>query len=177
MALAICTRWYLTRKKVRYGVSPRILGSLPLLAVQGEFIVGDYWCMRSEQFKSEFTVTREGRLTMGHRVFLNQGVTIVASMLVEIGDDCRIGDLVGIYDTNFHEVGEGEGVKSAPVRVGRNVWIGRGALLLPGTEIGDHAVIGAGAVVSGSIPARAVVVGNPAQVLRALTCSDDYRRP
>jgi len=53
-----------------------------------------------------------------------------------------------------------------PITVGRNVWIGGGAIILPGVTIGENAVIGAGAVVSKDIPANAVAVGNPAKVVR-----------
>ncbi|WP_040149518.1 DapH/DapD/GlmU-related protein, partial [Xanthomonas citri] len=51
-----------------------------------------------------------------------------------------------------------------PIRVGRNVWIGGGAIILPGVCIGDDAVIGAGAVVTRDVPAGAIAVGNPARV-------------
>jgi acetyltransferase-like isoleucine patch superfamily enzyme len=60
----------------------------------------------------------------------------------------------------------------APVRVGSNVFIGANAILLPGAEIGDDCVIGAGAVVTGRIPPRSVAAGVPARVIRSL---DDYR--
>lgn len=59
----------------------------------------------------------------------------------------------------------------APIDVGNNVFIGVGAILLPGTVIGDDCVIGAGAVVTGSIPAGSVAAGNPARVVRS---SKDY---
>jgi maltose O-acetyltransferase len=56
------------------------------------------------------------------------------------------------------------------------VWIGRSAIILPGTTIGDHSVIGAGSVVSGVIPEKVLVAGNPARVLRPITASDTFRR-
>jgi maltose O-acetyltransferase len=51
-----------------------------------------------------------------------------------------------------------------PIRIGRNVWIGGGAILLPGVTVGDDAVIGAGSVVTRDVPAGATVIGNPARV-------------
>jgi len=53
---------------------------------------------------------------------------------------------------------------SRPVRIGRNVWIGGGAIILPGVTIGDDAIVGAGSVVTRDVPAGATVVGNPARV-------------
>jgi maltose O-acetyltransferase len=57
------------------------------------------------------------------------------------------------------------GIEGArPVRIGHNVWIGGGAIVLPGVTVGDDAVIGAGSVVTRDVPPGAVVVGNPAKV-------------
>ena len=55
-----------------------------------------------------------------------------------------------------------------PVRIGKNVWIGAGAVILPGVTIGDNSVIGAGSVVTKDIPANVVAVGNPCRVLREI---------
>lgn len=55
---------------------------------------------------------------------------------------------------------------SQPILIGKGVWIGTGAIILPGVTIGDHAVVGAGAVVTKDVAARSVVVGNPAQFLK-----------
>ncbi|MNN96997.1 Maltose O-acetyltransferase [compost metagenome] len=61
-----------------------------------------------------------------------------------------------------------EGLESArPIRIGRNVWIGGGAIVLPGVTIGDDAVVGAGSVVTRDVPAGATVVGNPARAVPA----------
>jgi acetyltransferase-like isoleucine patch superfamily enzyme len=118
-----------------------------------------------------------GSLTIGERVFVNQGATIVAYVSISIGDDCRIGDYVGIYDTDHHPVEQGAEVRQAPVVIGRNVWLGRGAIVLPGVTIGDHAVVGAGSVITSDVPARTLVAGNPARVVRELSAEDGWRRP
>lgn len=118
-----------------------------------------------------------GSLTIGERVFVNQGATIVAHVSISIGDDCRIGDYVGIYDTDYHPVEQGAEVRRAPVVIGRNVWLGRGAIVLPGVTIGDHAVVGAGSVITSDVPARTLVAGNPAKPIRELSAEDGWRRP
>ena len=60
-----------------------------------------------------------------------------------------------------------------PIRIGHDVWIGGGAIILPGVTIGDRSVIGAGSVVVRDVPAATVVVGNPARILRALDDRND----
>ncbi|WP_305847127.1 DapH/DapD/GlmU-related protein, partial [Zoogloea sp. LCSB751] len=70
-----------------------------------------------------------------------------------------------------------QGVETAlPVTIEDRVWIGGGAILLPGVTIGRRAIIGAGAVVTRDIPADSVAVGNPARVIRTL-CPDEPRDP
>ena len=59
-----------------------------------------------------------------------------------------------------------------PVHIGKNCWIGAGAILLPGVSVGDHTVIGAGSVVTKDIPANVVAVGNPCRVLREISERD-----
>ena len=61
---------------------------------------------------------------------------------------------------------------NAPVHIGRNCWIGAGAIIVPGITIGDNTVIGAGSVVTKDIPANVVAVGNPSRVLREIGESD-----
>ncbi len=61
---------------------------------------------------------------------------------------------------------------NAPVRIGRNCWIGAGAVVLPGITVGDNVVIGAGSVVTKDIPSNVVAVGNPCRVLRPVNDHD-----
>ena len=88
-----------------------------------------------------------------------------------------IGDNVQIRDSNYHEVDEGAGVYSAPIHIGKNVWIGNDSKILPGVDIGDHSVIGAGSVVTKSVPSCVVAAGNPARIIRNITVSESYFRP
>ena len=158
----------------RVGPGARIFGSPPLIS--GDVTIGARFRCESRQFRSAITTSVSGRVRIGAGVFVNQGVTIHSDVSITIGDDVMIGDLVGIYDTNFHEVDEAEGVVRQPVTIGRNVWIGRGALVLPGVTIGDHSVVAAAAVVTADLPSRSVAAGNPARVMRQLEASDDYKR-
>nr|WP_281378830.1 DapH/DapD/GlmU-related protein [Azospirillum oleiclasticum] len=100
---------------------------------------------------------------------MNFDCVLLDCAVIEIGDDTQIAPAVQIYtaDHPLDPAARRSGLERArPVRVGRNVWIGGGAILLPGITVGDDAVIGAGAVVNRDVPAGAVVVGNPARVVR-----------
>jgi len=100
----------------------------------------------------------------------------VASHSIEIGDDCLIGDLVAIFDSDHHPMEPSRPTRFAPVRLGRNVWIGRSATILPGVTIGDHAVIAGGSIVTGDVPARTLMAGVPARPIRTLDVPDGWRR-
>lgn len=113
----------------------------------------------------------EGAISIGDRVTLSRGVHVVAYDRLEIGPGAIIGEYTSIRDANHHiESGvswHDSGYDRAPITIGADVWIGHGAIVLPGVRIGDGAVVGANAVVNRDVPAGAVVGGVPARVLRA----------
>lgn len=108
---------------------------------------------------------------MGSGVYANFNLTVVDDGDVFIGDHVMIGPNVTIA-TAGHPVDptlrERMLQYNLPVHVGNNVWIGAGAILLPGVTIGDNTVVGAGSVVTKDIPANVVAVGNPCRVLREI---------
>ena len=111
-------------------------------------------------------------ISLGAHVFLNFGCVILDCAPVSIGDRTQIGPGVQILTPDHpREPGPREaGLEFArAIRIGRNVWIGGGALILPGVTVGDDAIVGAGSVVTRDVPAGATVVGNPARVLAART--------
>lgn len=103
---------------------------------------------------------------LGTGVFLNFNCVILDVVEVRIGDRTQIGPAVQVL-TADHPRDPAEratGVESGrPVRIGRNVWIGAGAIILPGVSVGDDALVGAGSVVTRDVPAGTTVVGNPAR--------------
>jgi len=106
-------------------------------------------------------------IRLGHGAFLNFNCIILDVCEVEIGDQTQIGPAVQILTADHPRdpAQRAEGVEfGKPVTIGRNVWIGGGAVILPGVTIGDDAVIGAGSVVTRDVPAGATAVGNPARV-------------
>lgn len=113
-----------------------------------------------------------GRNThLGSNVYANFNLTLVDDTDIYIGDSVMIGPNVTIA-TAGHPVDPELRRKVAqfniPVRIGNNVWIGAGAVILPGVTIGDDSVIGAGSIVTKDIPAGVVAVGNPCRVLRPI---------
>lgn len=167
---------YLRLKGVEVGSMPYLRGMLPLITNRGRIVVGDEFRSDGLQFRSHLNTAATGLLEIGHRVFVNRGVAIHASEHVRLGDNVFVGDLSAIYDSNFHEIEPGEGVKVAPVQIGDNVWLGRAVIVLPGVSIGRDCVVAAGSVVTRSVPAGHLVGGNPARVLRELRTADAYER-
>src|SRR6185295_11796940 len=81
-----------------------------------------------------------------------------------------------IYDSNYHQLDPSHPDKPRPVTIGKNVWLGSGVLVLPGSEIGDHTVVAARSVVRGTLPPRVLAAGNPARVIKELEIPDGWRR-
>lgn len=106
-------------------------------------------------------------IRLGPGVFLNFNCVILDVVEVAIGDFTQIGPSVQIL-TADHPRNPDERASGLefgrPVRIGRNVWIGAGAILLPGVSVADGAIIGAGSVVTRDVPAGATVLGNPARI-------------
>jgi len=109
-------------------------------------------------------------IRLGEGVFLNFNCVILDVVEVTIGDKTQIAPGVQILTADHPRSPEvrASGLEfGRPIHIGRNVWIGGGAIILPGVTIGDDALIGAGSVVTRDVPAGATVVGNPARVLAA----------
>jgi len=121
-------------------------------------------------------VGAQGLLTVGDRSFFNVGANIFASDRVRIGADVLIGDFVSIIDTNFHELEADAGVSSGAIEIGDNVWIGLGAVVLPGVTVGPGTVVAAGSVVTRSLPPAVLAAGNPAEVKRPLQVPEGWVR-
>jgi maltose O-acetyltransferase len=110
-------------------------------------------------------------LELGDNVYLNANCVVLDCNWVRIGDNTKFGPAVQIYAA-YHPVDAAERIKgpefAAAVTIGRNVWVGGGAILLHGVSVGDNTTIGAGSVVTRDIPANVLAVGNPCRVVRHL---------
>jgi acetyltransferase-like isoleucine patch superfamily enzyme len=106
-------------------------------------------------------------LKIGKGTYLNRGTEIVAAKAVYIGSDCKIARDVMIMDTDQHPT-DHNGLKMKPVVLEDRVWLGSRAIILKGVHIGHDSIVGAGAVVTKSVPPYSVVVGPAAQIIKQL---------
>ena len=121
------------------------------------------------------TLTAGAVLRIGRDTGISGG-SFCAAVGIDIGERCLIGADVMVSDTDFHSLDPQERstntdwsrIRSARVRIGNDVFIGARAVILKGVEIGDGAVIGAGSVVTRSVPARGVAADNPARCMREI---------
>lgn len=108
---------------------------------------------------------------LGRMVYANYGLTMVDDTHIYVGDCTMFGPNV-IVATAGHpilpELREQQYQYNMPVHIGRNCWIGAGAIILPGITIGENTVVGAGSVVTRDLPDNVVAAGNPCRVLREI---------
>lgn len=174
-------------RDIRIGSGARVIG--------GQYIVcGDHFSAGSrarieciDRYLGEiYTPT----LRFGSGVRLNDDVHIGCVDQIDIGDDVLIGSKVliidhnhGRYDNRSGEVDSprvaprNRGLSADPIRIGARVWLGEQVVILPGSQVDDGSVVGAGAVVSGEHIGACVLVGNPARPVRMWSDKDRTWRP
>ena len=111
----------------------------------------------------------------GKNIYANFNLTLVDDTHIYVGDYCQIGPNV-VLATAGHpilpELREQAYQYNAPVRIGRNCWLGANVVVVPGVTIGDNVVVGAGSVVTHDLPDNVVAVGNPCKILREVNDHD-----
>jgi acetyltransferase-like isoleucine patch superfamily enzyme/coenzyme F420-reducing hydrogenase beta subunit len=132
------------------------LGRDSRFVVNGGFHVGS---------GSDIRVFDNGELIL-HGGYCTAGVQFVCAQRIEVGAGCAIARDVIIRDTDAHTVLGSAHVMTKPVLIGEHVWIGNRAIIMKGVAIGDGAIIAAGAIVTKDVPARTLVAGVPAKVIR-----------
>ncbi len=111
----------------------------------------------------------------GKNVYANFNLTLVDDTHIYVGDYTMFGPNVTVATAGhpiLSELREKGYQYNASVRIGKNCWLGAGAIILPGITIGDNVVIGAGSVVTKDLPSNVVAVGNPCKVLREVNDKD-----
>lgn len=126
-----------------------------------------------------FYVDYGNNIYFGNNCEVNMNCTFLDDNKITIGDNALIAPNVQIY-TAFHPTNANERfgeisiegnfefckTQTAPVNIGDNVWIGGGAIIMPGVTIGNNVVIGAGSIVTRDIPSNKIAFGNPCKIIR-----------
>ena len=122
----------------------------------------------------------EGELEIGAKTVMGQECTISAFQHVAVGRECIVADRVMIIDFDHGMVEverpiRDQGIYKRDVDIGHNCWIGYGACILRGVQVGDNAVIGTSSVVTTDVPANAVIGGIPAKLIRMRETPRSFR--
>jgi maltose O-acetyltransferase len=117
-------------------------------------------------------------IRIGGRTFVNVNCTMLDGAAITIGDECLLASGVQLV-TATHPVDpaarRAAWEQASPVTLADGVWIGAGAIVCPGVSIGENTVVGAGSVVTGSLPAGVVAYGSPAKAVREIGEEDRVR--
>jgi acetyltransferase-like isoleucine patch superfamily enzyme len=173
---ALIINRFLRRKGIKFDGIPSFSGSWPNINNEGKIFLGVNCYFRSFRLRLNITVRKNAELEIGDNSLLNDGVNICATQSIRIGHHAKVGDMTYIYDTDFHEVSPDAPINHAPVSIGNNVWIGAKSMILAGSIIGHHSVIAAGSMVNGEIPAKSLVAGSPARLIKTLNVFDGWIR-
>lgn len=134
-------------------------------------LIGPHVAMSVGMFGEPMDRAAPPVLRFGDRCNIGRGASFVARVGIDVGDDVTTAPNVYVTDHNhaYDDVTvpiAQQWPHEAPVSIGRGCWIGTGAIVLPGTVIGENVTVAAGSVVRGTIPDRCVVAGVPAKVVR-----------
>ena len=152
-------------------------GALPLIIGNGRIRIGDDVAIGTQNtWIVGFKVSTDAQLIIGHRVYVGYQTSLSVAMRVEIGDDTMLASHVQIYDNISHPISPSRRLRhesftldeASAVIVGRNCWIGTGALIMRGVTIGDNSVVAAATVVTSDVPPDSLVAGNPARIIRSI---------
>lgn len=173
-------RMILKSHGVVFGKNLQIPGKVSWL-IGGKLKIGDNFYLSSgnsvnpiaSNLQADVYVEPGAALTIGNNVGMSS-TRLWIHESAKIGNNVKIGGCVLITDTDAHPMdymarrSSNEGTKSAPVVIEDDVWIGAHCIILKGVTIGARSVIGAGSVVTKSIPADCVAAGNPCRVIKSL---------
>lgn len=162
---------YLARLKRFNKISPRCFLMRQRLMKKMFAEVGEN-CYVESPFYANFGCRH---IHFGKNIYCNFGTTMVDDTHIYVGDYTMFGPNVTVASAGhpiLPELREKGCQYNMPVHIGRNCWIGAGALIMPGVTIGDNTVIGAGSVVTKNVPANVVAVGNPCRVMREINEHD-----
>lgn len=172
-------RWLFKAKGVKIGKNFNVMGSVSIVG-NGKIVIGDNFCMTNGCFINPissnlngtfFTDSPNAKISIGNNVGMSSTRMWIHDSL-SISNNVKIGAGVLLIDTDCHPINyearrnSNEGTLSAPITIENDVWIGAQSIVLKGVTIGARSIIGAGSVVTKSIPADCIAAGNPCKVIR-----------
>ena len=174
-------RMILKANGVVFGKNLQIPGKVTWAIWGSKVSIGDNFYLSSgngvnhitSNLQADVYVESQAMLAIGNNVGMSS-TRIRVHESVTIGDNVKIGGCVLITDTDAHPMdyvvrrSSNEGTKSAPVVIEDDVWVGAHCIILKGVTIGARSIIGAGSVVTNSIPVDCVAAGNPCRVIKSL---------
>jgi len=169
-------KFKILRRRVKIGRNFKVVRKLSIKG-PGEVTIGaNVLVDGSMHTVTPWTHNKTASITIGNNVFLN-GTRFGCSKRIEIGDDCIIGGC-RILDTDFHSIlpdkrNDPSFIKSEPIIIGRNVWIGLGCVILRGVTIGDNSTVSALSVVNDDVPEWTCFGGNPAVLIKRIPRAEE----
>lgn len=169
--------------EIRIDVTKQTAEELALAARQSQLLfkfnhtmpgTEDYQQLMAELFPGMGEGSRIGAPLSGvrfHQVKIGRNVIVMPGCLmmsaggITLDDGAMIAANVQLISNN-HDLYERQIITCKPIHIGKNVWVGAGATILPGVTVGDNAVIGAASVVTRDVPSDTIVAGNPAKIIR-----------
>lgn len=115
-------------------------------------------------------------IRVGENFYANYDCVLLDICPITIGNNCMLAPNVKLYTAShpLQPAARNSGFENgAPITLGNNVWVGGGAILVPGVTLGDNVVVGAGSVVTKSYPDNVVIAGNPANIIRTIEPEDE----
>lgn len=166
-------RWRINRHAARGGFFIRhpIEGEVLEALDEGRLVIGEGTKLEPGCW---ITLAPDARIEIGRGSFLNRETMLAAQELIEIGDHamlangCFVGDADHRFDDPDMPITWQGFTPRGPVRIGDNVWLGKGVVVQGGTTIGDRCVVGSNSVVTKDLPAATIAAGVPAKVLREI---------
>jgi len=111
-----------------------------------------------------------GKIKIGDRVLVMNGVRVSSATEIIIGDDCMLANMCYLTDADWHDIHDRTSSpgKTSPIVLERGAWIGDSAIVCKGVTVGENSIVGAGSVVRRDVPPNTIVMGNPAKVVKEI---------
>lgn len=165
-------KYTVLKRNVRIGKNFKVHGKFSFRG-PGKLTIGNnVFVDGTSHSVTPWTCDTNAEIVIGNNVFLN-GTRFGCHKRIDIGDDCIIADC-RILDTDFHSTmpqkrNDPKFIKSAPIKIGKNVWIALDCVILRGVSIGDNSTISAKSVVYNDVPAYCIYGGNPAVLIKKIS--------